>query len=169
LPAFAERQNDKETICRAVLKITKVTALFCVPLVVLAAACSKTILSVVYRPEYSVVAIPFCLLCIYILFLTQATTLGSVFFGIGQPSKHRIFVVLRVSILVVLIYPAVRLFGLTGAAATMLLANFISLGAQVFAMKRAIGLRIRDYTMSWVPGITFAVPVLAIVWLLNTV
>lgn len=169
LPAFAQKQDDKEAICRAVLKITKYIALFGIPLLVIAVFYSKTILSVVYRPEYSVVAIPFCLLCIYILFLTQATTLGSVFLGIGQPSKHRIFVVLRVSILVVLIYPAVRLFGLTGAAATLLLASFISLCAQVFVMHRVIGLRILDYIMSWAPGVTLAAPVLAVVWLLNRV
>jgi O-antigen/teichoic acid export membrane protein len=160
LPAFAEKQDDKEAICRAVLEITRATTLVVAPLVALGVICSKTILSIAYRPEYSVVAIPFCLLCLYVLFLTQAVTLGSVFFGIGQPEKHRIFVGFRALILIVLIYPAVKLFGLTGAAATLLLAGFGSLCVQVLAVHRVIGLKIRAYVISWLPGLVLAIPVL---------
>jgi O-antigen/teichoic acid export membrane protein len=57
----------------------------------------------------------------------QGVTLGNVLFGLEQPSKQRFFVGIRVLILVMLIYPAIRLFGLIGAAAALLLASFVSL------------------------------------------
>jgi O-antigen/teichoic acid export membrane protein len=163
LPAFAEKQDDKKTLAKAVLKITKIAALFAIPALVPVVMCSKTILSLVYGEQFSAVAVPFSLLCVYVLLLIQGSTLGNVFFGLGQPAKHRLFVVLRALILVILIYPAIRLFGLTGAAAVLLLASFIALCAQVFIMHRVIGLNIFEYVISWLPGVVLAVPVLAVV------
>ena len=166
-PAFAEKQDDKEALCMAVLKITRVIALFAVPLTVLAIICSKTLLSLVYGTQYSAVAVSFGLLCIYTLLLIQGTTLANVFFGIGQPAKHRVFVGLRALILVVLMYPAIKLFGLTGAAGVVLLASFIAVCVQVAVMHKTIGLGILSYVISWLPGLVLAVPIFAIVRLLQ--
>jgi len=114
-PAFSEKQHDKEALCRAVLKITKVAALLMIPPTALAIICSRAILTFVYPPEYAAVAVPFGLLCVYVLLLIQGTILGSVFFGIGKPGKHRAFVGLRALILVIFIYPGIKFFGLTQA------------------------------------------------------
>ena len=163
LPAFAEKQDDREALCRAVLQMTKFTALFVIPPIALAIICSKTILTFVFGAEYSAVAVPFGLLCLYILLLIQGTILACVFFGIGQPAKHRAFVGLRVLILVVLIYPSIKLFGLTGAAAVVLLASFVAMCVQVTVIRKTIGLNIFDYAISWVPGLALAIPVLGVV------
>lgn len=163
LPAFSEKQDDKEALRRAVLKITRVTALFAIPLVALAIICSKTVLSLVYGEQYSAVAVPFSLLCVYALLLIIGTILGNLFFGIGQPAKHRAFVGIRVAILIALIYPAIKSFGLTGAAAVVLLASTVALCVQVVIMRKEIGLNIYDYAISWVPGLALAIPVLAVV------
>ncbi|UCE98812.1 MAG: oligosaccharide flippase family protein [Planctomycetota bacterium] len=167
LPAFAEKQDHREALCIAIVKLTKFTALFGLPLVALAIVCSKTILSLVFGEQYSAVAVPFSLLCIYALLLIIGTILGNVLFSIGQPAKHRLFVGLRALILIVFIYPAVRLFGLTGAAAIVLLASFIAMCAQVVVMHKTIQLKIFDYVISWIPGLALALPVLVIIWLLQ--
>jgi PST family polysaccharide transporter/lipopolysaccharide exporter len=163
LPAFSEKQDDREALCRAVLQMTKFTALFVIPPMALAIICSKTILTFVFGAEYSAVAIPFGLLCVYVLLLIQGTVLGNVFFGIGQPGKHRAFVGLRALILVVLIYPAIKLFGLTGSAGAVLLASLAATCVQVLIMHKVIGLNIYDYAVSWSPGLALAIPVLAVV------
>ena len=163
LPAFAEKQDDRESLSSALLKITKVIALLVIPPTALAVICSKTILTFVFGVKYSAVAGPFGLLCVYVLLLIQGTVLGAVFFGIGQPGKHRAFVGLRALILVVFIYPAIKLFGLTGAAGTVLLASFIALCLQVTVIRKTIGLNIYDYAISWAPGLALAIPVLAVV------
>lgn len=162
-PAFSEKQDDREALCRAVLKITKVTALLLIAPAALAIICSATILTFVFGSEYSAVAIPFGLLCVYVLLLIQGNTLGTVFFGIGQPGKHRAFVGIRAIILAVLIYPAIRLFGLTGAASVVVLASLLAMCVQVAVIRKTIGLNIFDYAISWVPGLTLAIPVLAVV------
>jgi len=162
-PAFAEKQDDRESLCSAVLKITKVIALLVIPPTALAVICSKTILAFVFGVEYSAVAVPFGLSCVYVLLLMQGTILGMVFFSIGQPGKHRAFVGLRVVILAALIYPGIRFFGLTGAAAVVVLASFAAMCLQVTVIRKTIGLNIFDYTISWVPGLALSIPVLAVV------
>jgi len=162
-PAFSEKQDDRKALCKTVLKITKVTALLVIPPTALAIICSRAILTFVYPPEYAAVATPFGLLCVYVLLLIQGNILGTVFFGIGQPGKHRAFVGLRALILIVFIYPATTLFGLTGAAAIVLLASFAAICVQVIVIRKTIGLNIFDYTISWAPGLALAIPVLAVV------
>lgn len=162
-PAFAEKQDDREALCRAVLQMTKLTALFVIPPIALAIICSATILTFVFGPEYSIVAGPFGLLCVYVLLLIQGTVLTNVFFGIGQPGKHRTFVGIRALILVVLMYPGIKLFGLTGAAAVVVVASFVATCVQITMIRKIIGLNIIDYAMSWVRGLVSAVPVLAAV------
>lgn len=163
LPAFAEKQDDRESLCSAVLKITKVIALLAIPPTTLAVICSKTILTFVFGAQYSAVAVAFGLLCIYILFLIQGGILGAVLFGIGQPAKHRAFVGLRALISVALMYPAVKIFGLTGAAAVVVLASSAAMCVQVTVIRKTIGLNIFDYALSWVPGLALATPVLVVI------
>jgi len=129
----------------------------------LAIICSRAILTFVYPPEYAAVAVPFGLLCVYVLLLIQGSILGGVFFGIGQPGKHRAFVGLRALILIVFIYPAIKLFGLTGAAAVVVLASLLAMCVQVAVIRKTIGLNIFDYATCWVPGLALAIPVLAVV------
>ena len=120
-------------------------------------------MTLVFGTDYSAVTVPFGLLCVYIMFLTQGNILASVFFGIGQPGKHRAFVGLRALILVILIYPCIKLFGLTGAAGVVLLASFVAMCIQTTAIHKTIGLNILDYVKSWIPGLALATPVSAVI------
>jgi len=160
LPAFAEKQDDRKALCKAVLQIAKYTALFVIPPTALAVICSGTILTFVYGAEYSAVAVPFGLLCVYVVLLIQGNTLAGIFLGIGQPAKNRAFVGLRALVLVVLIYPGIKLFGLTGAAAVVVLASFTAMCLQLAAIHKTIGLNIFNYATSWLPGLVLAVPIL---------
>jgi O-antigen/teichoic acid export membrane protein len=160
LPAFAEKQDDGKALCKAVLQITKYTALFVIPPTALAVICSGTVLTIVYGAEYSTVTVPFCLLCIYVVLLIQGNIFTSVFFGIGQPAKNRAFVGLRALVLAALIYPGIKFFGLTGAAAVVVLASFAAMCLQLTVIRKTIGLNIFDYATSWLPGLVLAVPIL---------
>lgn len=167
LPAFAEKQDDKGALCKAVLKITKFTTLFGFPLVALAIICSKTILSLVFGEQYSAVAVPFSLLCIYVLLIIQSIILSNVFFALGQPEKQRLFVVSSVLTLIILIYPAVKTFGPTGAALSLLIANFVALCLQIVVIRKTIRIKIREYIFGWLPGLGLSLFVFLFVRLLR--
>lgn len=151
LPAFAEKQNDKKALCSAVVRILKSILLFGVPLSVLAALGAKTILTVIYGAQYSVAAIPFAILCFAMLFYVQAVVLAQVYIGIGVPHLHRRYNILLASLIVCLIYPGIKLFGLAGAAVVLLFSHIIAVLMQVIWMNGVIGLRFKDYLSCWVP------------------
>jgi O-antigen/teichoic acid export membrane protein len=151
LPAFAEKQDDKKSLCSAVLRILKSMLLFGVPLTILAAICSKTILSVIYGAQYRVVAVPYAILCFAMLLYVQAIVLSQIYMGIGMPQLHRRYVILKSSLIVCLIYPGIKLFGLSGAASVLLFSHTIAVFMQIVWMKSVIGIRFKDYLSCWWP------------------
>jgi PST family polysaccharide transporter/lipopolysaccharide exporter len=157
LPAFAEKQNDKKLLCSAVVRILKSILLFGVPLSVLAALGAKTILSVIYGAQYSVVSVPFALLCFAMLFYVQAVVLSQIYMGIGMPHLHRRYVILLAGLIISLIYPGIKFFGLAGAAGVLLFSHCIAVFMQIIWMKRVIGIRFKDYIYCWWP--LYPVPV----------
>lgn len=157
LPAFSEKQDDKAALCKALLRISKSISLLTAPLVMVAALCGSTILTYVYTPEYAQVSDAFALQCVYYFILLQAFPLGRIFFGLGQPHKHRLFVAVRTILLVSLMYPAALHFGTVGMAGLLACANLVALTLQLFMLKRAIGLNIRHYVISWMPGLALAI------------
>lgn len=144
LPAFAEKQDDRKALCFAVGKVVRVTLIFGGLLAVIAAVGSGPILSIVYGKEYAIVAVPFGILCFTGLFRIQKHILGTVFLAIGKPHLHRYFTVVLVVIVICLIYPGILLFGLAGAAGTLLLANIIAVCMQVVWIRRIVGLTFKD-------------------------
>lgn len=167
LPAFSKKQDDKASLCGAVLELTRNTATFAIPLVAFLVVCSDTALSVVFGSQYASVAVPFSLMCICSLLIIQAVPLVGIYLGMGQPHLNRRFAALCVIILATLIYPGISLFGLPGAAGVVLLANFIALGMQVFWMRKLIDIAYREYLFCWLPGLCLAGVVLIPISLLN--
>jgi O-antigen/teichoic acid export membrane protein len=167
LPTFAQKQDNRDSLCKIVLYFTQVTAFFVIPLVALIASCASGILLLAYGPKYVVVAIPLGILCSQVLARTEGTILGSVYFAVGQPHLHRRFVTLRAVIVVVLIYPAVIHFGLSGAAIVVVLANFAALLMQIFWCRRVINLKFTNYIRQYIPGMLLALPIIVAISLLR--
>ncbi len=151
LPAFAEKQNDKTALRNAVVTILKNMLLIGVPLSILVAFGSKIILSVVYGAQFSAVAVPFTLLCFATLFNAQAIVLAQVYIGMGLPYLHRRYVTLIAGLIVILMYPVIKWFGLSGAAGVLLFSHIIGVFMQIVWMKNVIGIRMKDYIYCWLP------------------
>lgn len=152
LPAFAEKQDDKESIYRAMLAIVRNTAVFGVPLLAFLIICARPILSLVYGSQYAQVAVPFSLLCFWGLICTQAIIISSILIGVGLPHLNRRAVALRAVILIGLIYPTIRFWGLSGAAGAVLVAYSVALVVPLVWMRRLIKLQLYEYALSWLPG-----------------
>jgi len=167
LPAFAEKQDNKESICRAMLAIARATGVLGIPLLAFAISCARPILSIVYGSKYGEAAIPFSLLCVWGLVFTQAINVASIFLGMGLPRLHRRAVALRGLLLAGLIYPATVYWGLTGAAAAVLAAYSAGLIVPFGWLRKLIKLDLTEYMRSWLPGLLLSALVLAPVGLLK--
>lgn len=153
LPVFARKQDDIASLRNGVLKMTRSTAFFGMPLVVYASVCSDYFLSLFYDPLYAAAAAAFILMCIYLLIRGQGNILGQVYMAMGKPHMHRRFVALRAVIIFAAIYPGIKYFGISGAAGVMLLANFCALAMQVVWLRAPIGLGFSGYFTSWLVGL----------------
>ena len=151
LPAFAEIQDDKQILCRYMLKVIRYTFILGIPLIAVAAIFARPILSLVYGSAYAAVRTPFAILCANTLFLIQGLVLSKIYLAIGKPYLNRRFALILTVLIFVLIYPGIVLFGLSGAAGSLLLANAISVCIQVIWMRNIIGLRFQDYLFFLLP------------------
>jgi O-antigen/teichoic acid export membrane protein len=158
LPAFSETQTDSQKVGDIVLFLTRVLIVFGMPVVVFIIICAEPILGVTYGSQYEAAAIPFGILSVAILARMLSVPIASILLALGQPHVLRRFVGLRALILVVIIYPNVVWFGLSGAAVSVLLAYVIVLCIQVFYyMPKVIVLRLGDYATCWLQGLLTSV------------
>lgn len=153
LPAFSEKQDEKSTLCRALLEISRGAGILGVSVVSFMASCAGGILLLAYGPEYVAVSVPFALLSICALFRIQSAVLVPAYMALGQTRLHRLFIAFQAVIVMGLMYPGIKMFDLPGAASVLLLANIILLCFQVLFMRRLIGLQVLDYVRCWLPGL----------------
>lgn len=164
IPAYAEKQDDTQAICRGVIWITRAASLVVFPLTVYFIVCRDSILTVLYKPEFKDIAVPFVLLSITYAILLQEFALGKVFFGLGIPGKHRMYVLIRAVLFGILIVPGVRLYGMNGVAAMLLISNALAFFYQVWVLRKLIGLDITSYFNAWIPGLAVSAIYAAVLW-----
>jgi O-antigen/teichoic acid export membrane protein len=125
------------------------------PVMMFMIICAKPILWMMYGSQYTAVAIPFSILSVAILMRVQAVPIAQILLALGQPHIHRRFVGLRAFILLIIIYPSIVWFGLSGAAMSVLLAYLIVLLIQIFYYytRKKIVFRLGDYATCWLQGL----------------
>lgn len=157
IPAFAEKQDVPDAVCRGLAWITKAISLIIFPLTVYMILCRDAFLTVFYKPEFTEVAIPFSFLCLTYVLLIQEFPIAKVFFALGDPGKHRNYVVIRTALLAGFIWPAAKVYGLTGISFLMLASNAIAFLYQISLLKKAIGLTVYSYFKAWMPGMASSI------------
>lgn len=167
LPAFSEKQDDKNALRRGLLKTTQMTASLAIPLTAFMACYGSELLLLAYGPEFAVMAVPFAILCFNIIARQEAAIIAGIYLGVGRPYLQRRFTIIRAVAIVALIYPASLYFGPLGAAIIIVLSNFIALLIQIYVCRRVVDLEIGGYVRSYLPGLMLTLPVVAVVALLR--
>jgi lipopolysaccharide exporter len=128
LPTFAQIQDDKERINRILIQVTSALALVGMPAIFFLYFCGHSLLQLVYGSRYSAAATPLVIASLVALLNLLNGQITSIFFAKGTPQLHRRSVVIMAIVMIVLIYPFVRWFGLSGgqlAALVSIVAGFL--------------------------------------------
>jgi len=160
LPAFSEKQDDKNALCRGVLSTTRWTAFFVLPLAAFMACCASELLLFVFGSEYVAMAIPFAVLCLQIVVRNQAVSLSGIYMAVGKPHLQRRFAIIRAVAIIGLMYPMAVRFGPLGAVIVIVLSNFAVLLMQVLKARKVIDLELSRYVRSYIPGLLMALPII---------
>lgn len=145
MPAFSEIQSDKERLNRSLLKITSLVLSVTLPALGLLALCGGQLLEVAYGPKYRVGGTILAILFANEILITCNTPLASVYLALGKPGLLRTFSLVRAMVLAVILAPAVKSFGLIGAACAPMIAMLMAYGLQLHRMRTVTGLSMREY------------------------
>lgn len=162
MPAFSERQKDFKLLNRWTYNVTKMVAYIGFPALAFFFFYGKEFLSIAYGERYGIMAIPFSIIFATAMIRTCSVPIVSVYLAIGKPELHRLFTAIRAILIIILIYPFIKYFGLKGAAASGLIAMIISYFFQVSRMKKTTGLEYKKYTKIFLFAVTLTIPVIIV-------
>ncbi|MGH7452559.1 MAG: oligosaccharide flippase family protein, partial [bacterium] len=146
MPTFSAMQTDKAWINEAILHVTAAVAFVGFPLLLCAALYGKDLLLLVYGAEYTEVAGPFAIIFGTSLLQILCIPVATLYMAIGRPELHRLFAVIRTALMLLLIYPAVKYFGLTGAAMAGLVSIALGFLFQLIRMHKITKIDLRRYS-----------------------
>ncbi len=165
MPAFSQMQNNNEKLNQALLKITKIISLLSLPMLMFAILYREDILHMTYGFKYVKVAVPFAIIFATSVIRLSSMPIAGLYLAIGKPHLHRFFTGLRAIIIVILIYPFIKYFGMTGAAVAGFISMVIGFIFQVLRLRLIIKFNINKYVYIFIKAIAFSCIVL-IVWII---
>ncbi|MFH2045262.1 MAG: oligosaccharide flippase family protein [Pseudomonadota bacterium] len=152
LPTLSNIQDNKEKLNSILLKINKLTATLGIPFITFFIVFSKPLLSLVYGHNYSDVSTPFSILCIYTYIFICSAPIVTMYIATGKPGIHRNASALKTILLLILIYPVTKIFGLIGASFAILLAMCSGFLVQIVYAHKLIDFRVNLYIKGWSIG-----------------
>ena len=153
LPTLSSFDGDRARLGETILRLTRWLTMFGLPAAACGAVFGGPILAVVYGQAYISADRPFALLLFYVVANSVGTLIASTYFSLARPDLHRIFTILRVVLLGILLYPAIRLLGTTGAAGGVLACFAVALSVQTTRLSGLLSLPLKSYVSSWYEGI----------------
>lgn len=144
-PAFSKKQNDKDWLNDQIIRITAIISFIGFPLLFAAIFYGSEILEILYGSKYAAVSIPFAILFATSLIKEMGVPIATVYISTGQPGLHRYFTAIRALVIIILIYPAVNIFGLVGAASAGLISLLIANIFQIYRLNQITGIKIGEY------------------------
>lgn len=169
MPVFSMKQNDYMWINKALIRATRLIVIAGIPLVLFAALFGRDLLTVIYGTPYARMVLPFILLLITTIMRSASVPIATLYNAVGKPELHRLFTGIRAILIVILIYPAIKWIGLTGAALAVLLSTVISIIPQIRRACDLTGLKVRSFNKIIVEAVVFSCIIGTILFVLKVV
>ncbi len=141
LPVFSKFQDDPASLKKWLLKMVDLSAVLLIPFAVSIILVSRSMLLILYGPQYETVAVSFSILMIFVIFRIFAEFHTSLFLSFSRPATLRTFSLLRLVLVFILVYPLTTLLGLPGTALTVLSGMVLLFSLQTIASGRLISIR----------------------------
>jgi PST family polysaccharide transporter/lipopolysaccharide exporter len=166
MPAFSAVQAESTRINRMIFKITAALASVGIPALIFVICYGKELLTLAYGATYASASVPLALVFAKVLLNTSSMPIATAYFAMGRPELHRLFTGVRALVIAAFIFPAVKLFGLIGAAASGLIAVSTGYAFQVMRIRRLTGLDLAHYLAIFLNALGASLAVV-LVWLMT--
>jgi len=166
MPTFSKMQTEKDKINKVLIDVTKVVAILGFPLLLFVSLYGQDVLSLAYGSQYAEAAAPFAVIFAASLMRTCSVPIAQVYFATAHPELHRLFVGVRAILIIILVIPCVKWFGLTGAAAAGLVSMLISYFFQILTLRRLTQLDLWSYCRLFISALAIS-PCVVLIWVIT--
>ena len=139
MPVFAKIQDDMERVRQAYLKMVRVISIIVLPVAAGMIVCTPEIVAAVLGEKWIDIVPALRILCL--LGPLKCTHRGSIFYGLGKPGILKVTVMMRSVVVCVMIVPMVMLYGMAGAAITIVTALALVEPLGYYYMNKHVGLK----------------------------
>lgn len=144
-PVYAKLQDDAERLKTAYVKPLEWSLLFILPISVGMFLLADIFVRVLFGEKW-VAMIPLLkIFAVYSIFRTVCTIISQLLEGVGKPKVASMLLVIELSVLIILIIPAILSYGIIGAALAVVIARGISMMLHLFQIKRIVVIQFREY------------------------
>jgi lipopolysaccharide exporter len=152
LPMFSKMQTDTHRINTVLSKITSAITYLGFPALILVALYSREILFFVYGEQYTALYLAFAIAFAASILKVFSAPIVNIYFALGRPDLNRLFTGIRAILIIILLYPAIRWFGVTGAAVASFIAMVTEYILQTLQLRKLVKLDLRVYYRLFLPG-----------------
>ena len=157
IPAFSSKQNNLDVINNTIYKISKITSLTLLPILVVIFFFRVPIITTVYSNNFSGVADTFAIFSINVLIIIVSTIFSNLFLAIGKPGLVRNCSLLRTIIIAILIVPAIKYYNINGIAMLLSISNFIMLLLYIIYSRKIIKIDVLHLTKQLKQGVLISI------------
>lgn len=139
-PVYSKAQNNLPVLQDAYLKVLKLVGSIAIPLAAGIAVLAPEIISVIYGEKWIPAVGALQVLCVYGGFRAIVSLNGYLFNGIGKPNIPFYISSLRLLMIILLIYPLTKKFGLVGASFSITVSMVTQFFIGTYFFTRIVGL-----------------------------
>lgn len=162
MPAFSKIQDDNLRINKSIIEINTVFSYIGIPIIIFIILFAKPVLSVVYTSQYAQASIPFSILFTAAMLQNFSRPIVSVYLAKGNPGMLRAITGLRAFLVAALMYPAIKLFGLTGASLAVLFSMLVFQFVLIDRVRKITQLKLLYYLLPFVIALPLSVPIVTV-------
>ena len=145
LPALSRVQDDNARMNRILLQTTAATVWLGLPATMFVMFCGHSLLTIAYGQRYGAASAALGIACCAAFFNILNNQITQAFYAKGLPQLHRRSVAIMAVVVVFLVYPLAKVFGLWGAQLACLIAVVVGYLLQVERIRKVTGLKISQY------------------------
>jgi O-antigen/teichoic acid export membrane protein len=152
LPVFAIKQDQKDSLQKALCQSTRWVTLMVGPLTGFFIACAASVLVILYTPDCNKATTAFVLMALTTFLRVQGNITANMYYATHQLNPQRIFVTVRVVVMAALLIPLIKAMDINGAALAVLLGELSGFILQTAMLRRNIAQPAGQYLRSMKPG-----------------